>query len=765
MLPTTATATPLTPEPQSKDTTDNVSEQKVYEPTDEQRKKIANVRDKRMKFRRFRLPHEQQWFVNSAMLRGQQYVEWSVRDQKLTVPPAPPHRIRLSLNRIRPKIKARRAKFTKTRTKIEVYAASPDLKAKMDARATKKALDYIWRKDYLEKKKRQAIMHAEVSCKGFWWFYWDPNVIGRVQTQDPVTGQDQLQEALLGDVRVEVGSAYEVLVGMPGSATLAEQPELLRVKLRPIEEVKGRYPEYAQFITADTSQDDLFRYERQISTLNASGFGGYGLVEVRDRGNAGKMPDDFTGKNMVLVTEHFEAPTPQYPKGRYSVLVGDVLVKEQDELPYGFYDLSNPYPCVEFVDDPAPNQFWSTTLIEQIIPLQREYNLSRSKLAEHIRMSAHPKLIVWKQNRLPKGAWSSEAGEIIELIAAPGLPPPMVINPPPIANDLWQNLSLVTKEFDDISQVYPAAEGNTGGAKSGFQTNLLQEATDAVHQPDLNAIHGSLEEACIKIRRIMKQGYTVPRIIQSIGKNLEPEIEEFEASQIDEFADIIIEGSNALPDNKAVRMNMIKEMFEGGLLGNPQDPATSRKALSLMELGGADDAIDDSKIDENQANVENNAFEDGKPVAPPEFFQNHQIHYQTHANLLKSPETSKWPQPQRLAVISHIVAHLDHFNPQAALEAAQQYKLQPPPNAQNFAMQQQMQQQMMQHQQQMNDAMQRMKLQQEQDLHFQRLQHEQDNHQMGLQQKAAQTQMMLSGMMPVPVQAPSTSSQGQNNNE
>lgn len=357
---------------------------------------------------------------------------------------------------------------------------------------------------------------------------------------------------------------------------------------------------------------------------------------MRDRGQSGKLDAQ---KDMVLVTEHFERPTTDFPKGRYAVVVGNVLVKEQDELPYGFYDMSNPYPCVEFTDQPSPNQFWSTTLIEQMTPLQREYNNSRSKLSEHIRNNSHPKLIVWKQNRLKPGAWTTESGEVIELLAVLGVPPPIVVTPPPISTDLWQTLQLLQKEFDDLSQVYPSAEGKAGGATSGFQTNLLQEATDQVHTPDLQALHMSLEEAAYKIRRLMKQSYDVPRIIQAIGKNSTPDIEEFANSQIDEFAEIIIEGSNALPDNKAIRMQMIKEMFESGLLGNPQDPEVVRKALSLMDMGGPEDAIDDSKIDENQASTENNKFTNGEDVTNPEFYQNHLVHYKIHTNLLKSPCT------------------------------------------------------------------------------------------------------------------------------
>ena len=662
-----------------------------YAPTPEEQQRISEISSKREKYRRFRLPHEATWYVNSSMLRGQQFLQWSVQDQRLKTPPVPPHQQRLAINRIRPKIVARRAKFMKNRTQIEVYPARSDVKSKMDARASKKALNYIWRKHKLEQKKRQALMHAETCSKGFWWIYWDPNIMGRVQVPDPLTGEMTVQEALLGDVCVEVGSAYEVLVGLPGAATLSTQPDMLRVKLRPIEEVRGRYPDHAPFITADSNQTDLFRYETQISSLNASGaLGGFGITEVRDRGSQGKTPDG--AKDMVLVTEHFERPTPQNPKGRYAVVVGNVLVKDEPQLPYGFHDMDNPYPCVEFTDQPSPNQFWSTTLIEQLIPLQREYNTSRSKLAEHIRNNTHPKLIVWKQNRLKPGAWTSESGEVIELLAVPGIPQPMVVTPPPISSDLWQTMTLIQKEFDDISQVYPAAEGKSGGATSGFQTNLLQEATDLVHTPDLQALHMGLEEACYKLRRLMKQAYTVPRIIQAVGKNMQPDIEEFVNTQIDEFAEVVIEGSNALPDNKAIRMQMIKEMFEVGLMGNPQDPEVIRKALSLMELGGPEDVIDDSKVDENQANSENNHLIAGQPIANPEFYQNHLVHYKVHTNLLKSPESTSWPPEQRMGLITHVIGHLDQFNPQAAAEAAVQYGLPIPPNAQRMMMQQQAEQ-------------------------------------------------------------------------
>jgi hypothetical protein len=76
----------------------------------------------------------------------------------------------------------------------------------------------------------------------------------------------------------------------------------------------------------------------------------------------------------VVVKELFTKPNGKYPNGRYVVVGGNVLLKQMDELPYEFGG-ENPYPVVEFVDVQMAGQFWPTTIVEQLISLQKEYNL------------------------------------------------------------------------------------------------------------------------------------------------------------------------------------------------------------------------------------------------------------------------------------------------------------------------------------------------------------------------------------------------------
>jgi hypothetical protein len=660
-----------------------------YSPSPEDLKLIDEVNEKCTRWRRDRQPHEQQWFVNNSFSRGQQYVQWSDKDQRLTVPPAPSHRVRLTVNRIFAKGRARVAKFLKHRAVPHVVPAQEDQDAKMNARATEKAIEYQWRRLQLEIKYKDALLWAKDSAKSAWWFYWDSNAQSRIKSMDPL-GRPTVTSVAAGDVGVEVGSAFELLVADPGISRIGDQPAIMRIKLRQVEDVKLRYPDMANYIKADAGDQDMFRYERQISSLNNIGYGGVGQIESK---GASKKTNQA---QLVLTKELFERPCAKYPNGRYLVVAGDVLLRNQDELPFGFSDLHNPYPCVVFSDIDVAGQFWGPTVTEQLIGLQREYNLMRSKVAEQLRLMAFPKLLAAKQHQIADGAWTSEAGEFVEYVAIPGVPPPMPWNPPSVAADLWRSVDLIQKEFDDITQIYPAAEGDVGTATSGFQTNLLQEATDSVHGPDVRAHELALEEAAIKIRRLMKLGYDVPRLLTTIGRNYEPEILEFSQSNIDEAAVIIVEASSQLPDLKGAKIQAIIELFNAGMLGDVNDPDVKRRALSMLEMGDLDQAYDYARRDEDLARIENNDFEEGRPVHPPEFFHNHNLHYQVHTDQLKNAGTQSWAPQLRQALLVHVIGHVDFINPQSALQLAQQYGIQPPPHAMQLLQQQQMQQQQMQ---------------------------------------------------------------------
>jgi hypothetical protein len=613
-----------------------------------------------------RRPYEIQWYYNAANVRGQQRTKFNPITNKLETRQTPAHREKNSINRILPKVRARLAKFTKSRPLPQVIPANTDRQSVMDAKATEKILDYQWRRLGLETKYEDVLLWAMTTGKAFWWIRWNKDVPARVQMPGPDLGGDgSIAEVPLGDVEIEVGTAFELLVADPGIPRIADQPRIMRIKGRPVKEVASRFNVPPEHIKADSSVSDLFQYQKQIAEIGARAVGGMYTTE-------GSEKVTYTH---VIVKEMFVRPNAEFPKGRYVVVAGGKLLRDDKELPYDFGPFAaNPYPVIEFTDTMTAGQFWPTTLVEQLIPVQRQYNDLRNKMHEQLKLQMHPKLLVAKQANLAPGAYNSEAGEKIEFHFIPGMPLPAFLQAPNISADAWRELEAVKIDFDEISQIYPASVGGTGdNGESGFQTNLLQEASDSVHAPDIRRNELAVEEAAFKIRRLMAQGYDIPRLVSIVGRNHQPDVFEFSQDNIDEHAHVIVQAGSALPTLKAARAKMIMEMHGAGLFGDPNDTGTKRRVLGMLEVGGIEDATDILKRDEDQARLENLDVSKQQGIDPPMPWENHQIHYDFHTDALKSPEIKTWSPQQRDELVRHVILHAKFINPTNAMMLAQQF--------------------------------------------------------------------------------------------
>lgn len=650
-----------------------------YTPSEADQACLRLVEDRFDVGSQIRRPHEGGWFVVGAMLRGHQEVEWAGRDGRLVIPPAGRNKSRLNINIILPKFRARMAKFLKNRPVPTVIPATTDLDDRLDARATTKALDYEWRRLRLEQLYGRALRWAGTTDHGYIWLYWDEKAEGKIKITDQA-GSEQVVSAPVGDIAAEVGSPFEVVVADPTITNVGDQPWIIRVKRRPLSYVKARYGERAAGVIPDgedrggESAGD--RYAQQLSRLaNHTGAGGVALAAA-PAGDSAAEGRKGSSNPYVLIKEHFERPCDDYPRGRYHVVGGGVLLKEQDSLPY-FYDFPyNPYPCVDFIDFEQPGQYWGTTIAAQAIPSQRERNLLRNKLTDHFKLQVHPKLIAYKQHNLAPGTWTNDSGEIVIANYVPGVPEIKPWHPPPISADVWKGFDLIDREVEDIFQIFPESEGQVGKSTSGFQTNLLQEATDAVHGPDIRGHELVIEELAYKIRRLMKLGFSPARLLTVTGRDLEPEAFEFHKDDIDENADIVVQAGSALPQLKAAKLQAVMELWAAGLLGDPNDPLARQKALSMLEMGNTEDLYDSVRKDEEASRLENQQFQDGLDVPDPEFFENHDIHYKTHTDALKGASSRNWSLDSQKAIRMHLIRHIAFVNPAAAIEHALRYGFQ-----------------------------------------------------------------------------------------
>ncbi len=637
-----------------------LSEQEITKAVSEVNTKFTRVREERR-------PFETTWFISAAFSRGMQnfnphpiYRNRVLSDQDEPITKRP-----VMVNRIFPKSRARFAKFTKSRPQPIVIPFSTERKDKLDARATQKALDYQWEKQKLEIKYRKALLWAKDCSKGFWEISWDPHVIRPVSNTNEL-GEKVITDAEVGDVVVTCISPFEIFPLNLKESELGEQDEIIHACSRDVKDVETRHPHVVGKIQPETSQTDAFQYERQIANLNARAYGVTSSLE--DMNRAGDPTH-------ILVKELFTKPSARFPKGRYVVVAGEQLCKYQEELPNGFADMPNPYPFVEFVDVPTVGQFWGTTVVEQLVPIQRAYNQLRARLDRHLHKMVHPKWLVPKQAQIPEGALTNDADEVVEFNYIPGMPEPHTNTAPVISGDVWRGLQVLKEEIDDVSQVYPSSEGRVGGEKSGFHASLLQEAVDEILQPEARGHELAIEDASLKIRRLMKMGYSVDRLISVVGRNRQPDVFEFSKDNIDEHAAIRVQVGSGLSQFKATRITQILELYDKGMFGPQQDPEVNRKVLSLLDLGGLEEAQEAAASHEELANVENDEIVEGNEIPIPQFYENHMIHYNTHTSFLSSTEARDLPEDRKLRLISHTLIHFKFINPVAAFNLAMEYGL------------------------------------------------------------------------------------------
>lgn len=639
------------------------------DPEEFERQIVNEVMTKYDLRRQMRRPYEIQWYVSASALRNYPDVRFNAELNRLEVKREPAHRKRYRFNLLKAHYVARLSKFLRMPQKPDVIPATTDREDIMNARATAKALEYAINKFGVKKLYRRAMQWVPVTGKAFIWVYWDQKGMGTAVV-------DGKPAPVAGDVALDFGTAFEFLPADPGLEEISEQPEIMRIKMVPLKDLKLQHPELADQLKGEQNEADIFFYQRQIADLG-----------TRQQGMASRatnLMDD--NPQWVLRIENFTKPCDEYPQGRYVVVAGHKLLRYQDSLPGDFKTChSNPYPVVEFSDGGAPGQFWPDAFVERLVGIQLEYNEYRSKIAENLTVHFFPWLMSPVQANLNQSSLIAEAGQVVEYTALPNVDKPGFLQPQSVLGDVFVILQHIKQEFSDISMITPAVLGSSRNTNSGYQVNLLQEAADTVHLPIVENNADSLAELFVKIRRIMKIGYDTARLVSVAGRNNIPEMQEFSRENIDEAAEVRIQVSDMMPDLRSSRIDMIRQMFKDGLFGDPlADPKARRRAQDMLRTAYSDFEIDRDQRDEEHAQRENVMMTRGEMAPRPMVWENHEIHWDAHTDLFKSPETETWTPEQWRLNVWHLVNHLQYINPSQALMLAAEF------NLQNEAMQLQM---------------------------------------------------------------------------
>jgi hypothetical protein len=328
-------------------------------------------------------------------------------------------------------------------------------------------------------------------------------------------------------------------------------------------------------------------------------------------------------KNSAIEIVYYEKRSKEHPNGRRVVIANGVLLSEE-ELPVGEFDI------VKIDDMIIGGRYNSEAIITHLRPIQDQYNVTRTKMADWVRKMLAGKYLVAKGAGLGQESLNNDSGEVVEYNVVPNAPPPTAMQIPQIPPYVYKDVETLDGEFDFVSGINEVSRGELPSASIPAQgMAFLQEQDQSRIGVQTSRNESAYARVGSLILKFAAKNYILPRLLKIAGDGLGYTVKEFVGSQLRGNTDVrVIEGSTA-PQSKVIRNQEILSRFQMGLFGNPQDPKVIAKVLKMTEFGDANEIWKKQSLDEAQIKRVITAIEKGDLVLLKQNmneFDNHILH-------------------------------------------------------------------------------------------------------------------------------------------
>lgn len=576
---------------------------------------------------------EQQWYMNLAFFFGRQNVvlsrnlnTGSANSTRLVTPPAPYYRARPVINRIRPTIRTELAHLTNNKPNAMVVPASAEDRDMYAAMAG----EQIWSNFYTEKKLKAVIRRAlwwTLNCgTGFIKNWWDFNL------EDVMFKQETPFHILCPDFREE---------------ELEGQPFLVHAQTRTPEYVKMHFktaldgsPVDPDKSTAEDIMDESF-----INLIGTQG---------------------LTKQRNILLLEVWIKPGahPMFPDGAFYTIVGDKIVQGFQQWPFKH----GKFPYAKFDHIPGA-KFYGTSLIEDLIPLQKEFNRTRGQIIEAKNRSSKPQLVA-PRGSVDASKITTEPGQVIFYV--PGFDPPQPLPLSPLPSYVTQELDRILLDWSDIAGQHEVSKGQVPpGVTAATAISFLQERDESKLTPTFDSLEEGIEKLAQMSLSYVQDYWTEERMIKITGPDGSFDTMAFKGSDLTGNADIRIEAGSSLPTSKAAKQALIMDLMKMGFI----DP---NKGLEVMDMGGINKIYEQIQVDRRQAQRENlkmskvtedmiaenqmlqmeQGVQEPSLIVPVNTWDNHKVHIEVHNNYRKGQAFEVLPQHIKALFEAHVQSHI-----------------------------------------------------------------------------------------------------------
>ncbi len=616
-----------------------------------------------------RIAHEAIWMTNIAYLLGfdsvwfdpgtRQFKSSAYNNKQLK-------RQRIHINKILPTIQNRTARLCKSAPKYDVMPESQDESDKEAARLGLDVLNMLWDKMHVDLKRLQLMMWTQECGHAYMKINWDDSL------GDPILAPGEDGEEILdghtGDVAFEVKSAFQIFAD-PLAKTLEEAAWIVEANVRKLDYFRERYPEKGMMVKEEGAWLLSIQYEQRINSLTQNG---------ATSGSAPQM------KNAAIEMVYYEKPTKFYPNGRMCVAANGVLLEDK-ELPVG------EIPLVKFDDVVIAGKYYSEAIITHLRPIQDQLNRLINKRAEWTNRLLNGKFIAPKGHGMYAETLNDQSGEVVEYNPVPGGGMPQAMSIPNIPSYAYEEEDKLNGMLYDISGINEASRGQLPSSSiPALGLQILQEQDETrigimVEQHELSwARVGQLA-----LKNVSKF-YVTPRLLKVGGSSMEYTVKQFQGADLQDNNDVFVVRGSTLPRSKTLRRQDIMNAYQGGLLGDPADPALRQKVLEELEFGDIQGIWKGQSLVNKQISKDLMDIENG--IAPlVSEFDDHVMHVQKKNEFRLGDKFNKLPPPNQKLLLDNMEAHIQaqmrrmdpniDINHEMADQMKQQAQAMPPPGA------------------------------------------------------------------------------------
>lgn len=572
-----------------------------------------------------------QSYVQLAYYAGKQWLAVSKTAKTIVPLPKEDWQVQYTANRVMPIVRTELAKITRnklTKTVIPASTEDEDIRA---ARLADKVVEWLEYELDLQEVDQEAILWALTTRIGFVKPVWDAS-------KGVVLSTEKGKRTHQGDVSIEVLSLFEVKWD-PSASRWKDVQWVIHEKPRTVDYVKTVY---GLEVTPDEGLSVTSIYDGKLKSLTASGLTGIG-------GAAKEV------KNMVLVRELWEAPSFEYPNGRRITTGGGKELYYSEDIGFGENDHSErEIPIFALNHINIPGKIVGSSVVEQLMPVQREYNKSRSQIQENKNLMANPQWVVEYGSLIEGYDITNMPGGLIQY--QKGYTAPFMSQPTSLGNDVEANIERCLEEFMFISGQQEVSHGATPtGVSSGVAIQLLQDQDDTKLGPNIAQYSRFKQKYMSYMLKIIKYKYDIERTVKVVGRNKRTEAVTFKGSDL-ASCDIRMDDMSLTQRSKASKQAYVIELVQLGVLNAQMDKDL---IIRMLELGITDELYDGLEQDVQQAMNENGQWskEDYSPIVRE--FYNHEVHVAQHNRFRKSEEYEMLDPAVQQLIDMHVQMHTE----------------------------------------------------------------------------------------------------------